>query len=237
MAIFTDPIKDHADFGPGDAEWLHLLVGDWQLVADLAFADLALWFPVPDGGHVALAHARPSTSHTVFHSDFVGERIRADLKPLVDAAWRSQHIERSSETSWTAETAMRVEAIPFVRNGRTLAVVTSHMDLSSSRMPSRLELTYRQCAYDLLRMGTLGLWPDFATPTGSRRGAPRVGDGLIRLDAEGIVQYASPNGVSAFRRLGDMETPLGLAYCTIPSASSRIAPRYLRLLSIRNFSR
>ena len=218
MAIFTDPIKDHADFGPGDAEWLHLLVGDWQLVADLAFADLALWFPLPDGGYVALAHARPSTSHTVFHSDFVGERIPADLQPLVDKAWRSQKIERSSETNWTSEAAMRVEAVPFVRNGRTLAVVTSHMDLSSSRMPSRLELTYRQCAYDLLRMGTLGLWPDFATPTGSRRGAPRVGDGLIRLDADGVVQYASPNGVSAFRRLGDMETLEGRSLAEITTA-------------------
>lgn len=218
MAIFTDPIKDHADFGPGDAEWLHLLVGDWQLVADLAFADLALWFPLPDGSYVALAHARPSTSHTVFHSDFVGERIRADLQPLVDKAWSSQGIERSSETNWTAETAMRVEAIPFVRNGRTLAVVTSHMDLSSSRMPSRLELTYRQCAYDLLRMGTLGLWPDFATPTGSRRGAPRVGDGLIRMDADGVVQYASPNGVSAFRRLGDMEALEGRSLAEITTA-------------------
>ena len=218
MAIFTDPIKEHADFGPGDAEWLHLLVGDWQLVADLAFADLALWFPLPDGSYVALAHARPSTSHTVFHSDFVGERIRADLQPLVDKARASQVIERSSETDWTSETAMRVEAIPFVRNGRTLAVVTSHMDLSSSRMPSRLELTYRQCAYDLLRMGTLGLWPDFATPTGSRRGAPRVGDGLIRLDADGVVQYASPNGVSAFRRLGDMETLEGRSLAEITTA-------------------
>ncbi|CEA08652.1 putative sensor histidine kinase pdtaS [Arthrobacter saudimassiliensis] len=218
MAIFTDPIKDHADFGPGDAEWLHLLVGDWQLVADLAFADLALWFPLPDGSYVALAHARPSTSHTVFHSDFVGERIRSDLQPLVDKAWRSQTIERSSETSWTADTAMRVEAVPFVRNGRTLAVVTSHMDLSSSRMPSRLELTYRQCAYDLLRMGTLGLWPDFATPTGSRRGAPRVGDGLIRLDVDGVVQYASPNGVSAFRRLGEVESLEGRPLAEITTA-------------------
>jgi two-component system, sensor histidine kinase PdtaS len=206
MAIFTDPITEHADFGPGDAEWLHLLVGDWQMVADLAFADLALWFRMPDGGFVALAHVRPSTSHTVFHSDFVGERIRSDMKPLVDSAWNSQQMERSSETNWTTEMAMRIEAVPMVRNGRTLAVVTTHMDLSSSRMPSRLELTYRQCAYDLLRMGTLGLWPDFASPTGSRRGAPRVGDGLLRLDAEGMVQYASPNGVSAFRRLGDVET-------------------------------
>ena len=111
MAIFTDPIREHAGFEPGDAEWLHLLVGDWQMVADLAFADLALWFPLDGGGFVALAHARPSTSHTVFHSDFVGERIRADLQPLVEVAWESQKIERSSETNWTTEMAMRVEAV------------------------------------------------------------------------------------------------------------------------------
>ncbi|MFT4468361.1 sensor histidine kinase [Arthrobacter sulfonylureivorans] len=218
MAIFTDPIRDYADFRPGDAEWLHLLVGDWQLIADLAFADLALWFPTPDGSYVALAHVRPSTTHTVFHRDFVGERIRADLKPLVDAARESQTIERSSEADWTTEMAMRVEAVPMVRNGRTLAIVTSHMDLSSSRMPSRLELTYRQCAYDLLKMGTLGLWPDFASPTGSRRGAPRVGDGLIRLDADGVVEYASPNGVSAFRRLGDVESLEGRSLAEVTTA-------------------
>ncbi len=223
MAIFTDPIREHDNLGPGDSEWLHLLVGDWQLVADLAFADLALWFPLPDPdpahGYVALAHVRPSTTHTVFHSDFVGDRIRSDLSPLVAKAWASQVIERSADTSgWNTDMAMRVEAVPMVRNGRTLAVVTTHMDLSSSRMPSRLELTYRQCAYDLLRMGTLGLWPDFASPTGSRRGAPRVGDGLIRLDAEGIVQYASPNGVSAFRRLGEVESLEGRSLAEVTTA-------------------
>ena len=207
MAVFADMIRDSSVLGPGDAEWLHLLVGDWQMIADLSFADLVLWFPANEGGFVALAHVRPSTSHTMFHADFVGERIQPELEPLVQAAWKSQNIERSQETKiWSPEMAMRVEAIPMVRNGRTLAVITSHMDLSSSRMPSRLELTYRQCAYDLLKMGTLGLWPDFASPTGSRRGAPRVGDGLLRLDVDGIVQYASPNGVSAFRRLGDGES-------------------------------
>ncbi|WP_269937184.1 sensor histidine kinase [Arthrobacter sp. HY1533] len=207
MAVFADMIRDSSVLGPGDAEWLHLLVGDWQMIADLSFADLVLWFPANEGGFVALAHVRPSTSHTMFHADFVGERIQPELETLVQSAWKSQNIERSHETKiWNSDMAMRVEAIPMVRNGRTLAVITTHMDLSSSRMPSRLELTYRQCAYDLLKMGTLGLWPDFASPTGSRRGAPRVGDGLLRLDVDGIVQYASPNGVSAFRRLGDGES-------------------------------
>ena len=32
--------------------------------------------------------------------------------------------------------------------------------------------------------------------------SPRVGDGLLRLDRAGTVQYASPNALSAYRRLG-----------------------------------
>ena len=206
MAIFTDQLRESADFGPGDEDWLHLLVGDWQLVADLAFADMVLWFPVPDGTYMALAHVRPSTSHTVFHTDFVGERIRKDLKSLVDEAWRTQEIVRSDRGAEHEEHSLLIEAVPMVRNGRTLAVVSVHVDLSGSRMPSRLELTYKQCAEDLLKMCTQGLWPDFATPTGSRRGAPRVGDGFIRLGADGVVEYASPNAVSAYRRLGAADT-------------------------------
>ena len=31
---------------------------------------------------------------------------------------------------------------------------------------------------------------------------PRVGDGLIRLDVNGTVSYASPNARSAYNRLG-----------------------------------
>jgi hypothetical protein len=30
-----------------DVEHIHLLVGDWQLLADLSFADLVLWVPSP----------------------------------------------------------------------------------------------------------------------------------------------------------------------------------------------
>ncbi|HWV79066.1 MAG TPA: histidine kinase N-terminal domain-containing protein, partial [Isoptericola sp.] len=61
----SDLIAQNADLSEGDAEWLHLLVGDWQLVSDLAFADLVLWLPTSDGGFVALAQCRPSTGATV----------------------------------------------------------------------------------------------------------------------------------------------------------------------------
>ncbi|MGH2812458.1 MAG: sensor histidine kinase, partial [Actinomycetota bacterium] len=36
--------------------------------------------------------------------------------------------------------------------------------------------------------------------------SPRVGDGLVRVDSEGKVLYASPNATSAYRRLGIMSS-------------------------------
>jgi two-component sensor histidine kinase len=51
-------------------------------------------------------------------------------------------------------------------------------------------------------MITEGTFPDYSSPTGRRRGAPRANDGLLRLDVDGNVSFASPNGLSAFSRLG-----------------------------------
>lgn len=36
----------------------------------------------------------------------------------------------------------------------------------------------------------------------STRSSPRVGDGFIRLDVDGVVAYASPNALSAYHRMG-----------------------------------
>jgi two-component sensor histidine kinase len=97
---------------------------------------------------------------------------------------------------------VREEAIPVVRGDRVIAVVARHTNLAATRVPSRLELTYLQCADDLARMIAAGDFPVVGAPTGPRRGAPRVGDGLIRLDRDARITYASPNAVSALHRLG-----------------------------------
>ena len=82
-----------------------------------------------------------------------------------------------------------------------VAIVTRHTNLWTTRTPSRLEITYLATADALCRMVSAGEFPHSAAPTGLRRGAPRVGDGVIRLDIDGIVTYASPNAVSALHRL------------------------------------
>lgn len=187
---------------PGDGEWLHLLVGDWQVISDLAFADLVLWLPTREGDYVAIAHCRPSTAATVHHEDIIGTRSPQSLRETLDEAGTSQQMVRVKEVRWTGAYANREEGIPVVRSGRTIAVIARETHLGASRTPSRLEVNYVESADEICEMIARGEFPAADAATGRRRGAPRVGDGLVRLNAEGEVLYASPNASSAFHRLG-----------------------------------
>ena len=42
MADFSHILATRPDFDDEDREWLHHLVADWQVIADLSFADLLL---------------------------------------------------------------------------------------------------------------------------------------------------------------------------------------------------
>ena len=81
-------------------------------------------------------------------------------------------------------------------------MLTRHTNLGEARTPSRQQITFNDCADELFGMISSGDFPDLSAPTAPRRGAPRASDGLIRLDVDGIVTFASPNALSAFNRLG-----------------------------------
>ena len=195
-------VSKYSALDPADAEWLHLLVGDWQLISDLAFADLVLWLPTTDGGFVAVSQCRPSTGATVHHDDIVGSFAPGGLLPQLERALTEASTQRSREPRWFGTYAVREEVVPVVHEGRSIAVVARQTNLGSGRTPSRLELNYVEAADDLMNMVTTGEFPSPDGATGPRRGAPRVGDGLIRLNSEGEVLYASPNALSCFHRLG-----------------------------------
>ncbi|PPF87870.1 ATPase [Subtercola sp. Z020] len=214
MSTLSDLVLAQGNSTEADVEWLHLLVGDWQLLADLAFADIVLWVPSNDGSFVAVAHARPSGSATLFYRDFVGQAVKAEWRKQVTDAYQSAQIVDTAAPDWYEETPTRVRAVPVLRRlsqsdmkttDRPIAVVTRHTNLSEARTPSRQELTFNECANDLFAMIAAGDFPDLGAPTGPRRGAPRASDGLIRLDADGTVTFASPNGLSAFNRMGFSE--------------------------------
>ncbi|MDJ0336196.1 histidine kinase N-terminal domain-containing protein [Salinibacterium sp. G-O1] len=211
MSTLSDLVQAQGRSSEEDIEWLHLLVGDWQLLADLAFADIVLWVPSMQGGFVAVAHARPSSSATLFYRDFVGQAVKPEWKTQIEEAFQTARIIDTATPDWYEETPTRVRAVPVLRRlsptgkqttERPIAVITRHTNLSEARTPSRQELTFNGCANDLFGMIATGDFPDLGAPSGPRRAAPRASDGLIRLDVDGLVTFASPNALSAFNRIG-----------------------------------
>jgi two-component sensor histidine kinase len=82
-----------------------------------------------------------------------------------------------------------------------IAVVEQHTSRLGVRAPSSLEKAYLESGAELARMITVGAFPIPSDAT-HLAFSPRVGDGFIRLDPAGNVTYASPNALSAYRRLG-----------------------------------
>jgi two-component sensor histidine kinase len=215
----TDLTRQHTDLDPADTEWIHALVSDWQLLADLSFADLVLWVPLtrrrprrsdgpaPLEGWVAVAQIRPTTGPTAYTDDLVGRVVEPGGRGLIDVAWAEQRICREGDPEWGSGIPVREEAIPVRRGDRILGVIQRSTNLSSARTPSHLELTYLQSASDLAKMINEGRFP-FRGEEPNLARSPRVGDGLIRVDEDGRVLYASPNAQSAYRRLG-LATDLG----------------------------
>jgi two-component sensor histidine kinase len=209
VPTLADLVSRHSELDAADVEWLHLLVGDWQLISDLAFADLVLWLPTTDGDFVAIAQVRPSTGATVHYDDIVGTHAPEGQRLQLHKALSELRAQRSREPRWFGSYAVREEAVPVVRGGRAIAVLARQTNLGGARTPSRLELNFVEAADELMTMVARGEFPAPNSPTGPRRGAPRVVDGLIRLNSEGEVLYASPNALSCFHRLGVMGDLVG----------------------------
>jgi two-component system, sensor histidine kinase PdtaS len=198
----SEVIGEHTQLSEADREWLRLLVSEWQLFADLSFSDLVLWVPDRDENVFwAAAQIRPTTGPTALLDDVVGDLIAYAPEHLVSEAFGSGEITQTSEGKLAAGMPVDSHAIPVKLGGRVIAVVEQHTSRLGVRAPSSLEQAYLSTAAQLARMITAGAFPmpgDSAVLAFS----PRVGDGFMRIDAGGSVQYASPNALSAYRRLG-----------------------------------
>jgi two-component sensor histidine kinase/PAS domain-containing protein len=204
VSTLGDLLAEHTVL-PGNAvDHLHAVVGEWQLLADLSFADYLMWVRRDDGILACVAQIRPNTAPSVLLADAVGTLNTGDDMPVVTAAFRSGHIGRESDAGqgdshdgvW-----LNVEAVPVRHADQVVAVLTHQTALADRRKASPLESAYLDCARGLLRMLSEGTFPNVGDLAMSRS-SPRVGDGFIRLDVGGGVVFASPNAISAYHRMG-----------------------------------
>ncbi|MBA2699604.1 MAG: sensor histidine kinase [Nocardioidaceae bacterium] len=218
MPSVKDVARRHTDLDEDDLAWLQVLLSDWQIIADLSFADLVLWLPDREGhGYWGGAQMRPTTGPTAFVDDLVGAFVPAGRRPLLDAAFTERRIAREGDPEWRDDIPVRVETIPVMRADKLLGVIARNTNLLGLRPPSRLELSYLQTASDLTRMISLGRFPQ-SIQRREWSASPRVGDGFVRTDPVGVVSYASPNAQSAYRRLGLAGDLIGEKFADITAA-------------------
>jgi len=204
---FRHLLSDQSSLTPDDVLRLGELTAEWQLLADLSFADLVLWIPKrkdqkswPEG-HRAVAQIRPMTAATVFTHDLIGNEVTWGSRTDLDQALSSGEIIRDNRAEQVGEIEIKVECIPVFFLDRVIAVISRHRNLETMRTPSRLELNYREIANHIYRMIAEGNFP-VKDNVYLAEAAPRVGDGLVRINVSGEVLFASPNARSALNRVG-----------------------------------
>ncbi|MEQ0547934.1 histidine kinase N-terminal domain-containing protein, partial [Mycobacterium tuberculosis] len=87
MSTLGDLLAEHTVLPGSAVDHLHAVVGEWQLLADLSFADYLMWVRRDDGVLVCVAQCRPNTGPTVVHTDAVGTVVAANSMPMVAATF------------------------------------------------------------------------------------------------------------------------------------------------------
>jgi two-component sensor histidine kinase len=200
MPSLAKYLSDIPGFDEKASEWLQFLVGDWSLVSDLLRADLVLWVQ-SDQGPRAVAHCRPATGTTVYYEDPVGNQVAPEDDPDVTALLQgAPYSPQATPVRREGREAKRLLA-PVCDGHRTVGVLAVEAPAPQGE-PTSSEARQNGLGRRVLRMMSTGAYPIINAPIPPRRGAPRVGDGIVELDEQGKMLWASPNALSAFHRFG-----------------------------------
>ena len=194
-----------------DFQLAHLqrLLGTWGILADLSFSDLVLLAPMAVDARehhgrglelVILGQMRPSNSATVVQHDLVGQPAGAADWPLAVLTIETGEVTRGEMLLEEGEEPVRLHCIPVRCEGTTVAVL-ARLSAGAGRRPGHLERTYRDLFDRFAVMLSESTFP-FPSEEVATEEAPRVGDGVVLVDEEGRVRYASPNATNALHRMG-----------------------------------
>ncbi|HUX04971.1 MAG TPA: sensor histidine kinase [Acidimicrobiales bacterium] len=205
MATLGELANQRTSLRAAAVEHLGRLTASWSLLADLSFSDMILMARTNEGVNapaklIVLGQLRPNNRSTLINDDLVGTTHRREDWPLVFQAFeRGERVEGHVALEHVDE-PVPVWCVPVRFDSEVVAVLVRLQ--GPLRGPASLyEKAYLSIFDRLCDMVSAATFPfredDVAGP-----GMPRVGDGIILLDALGQVEFATPNATNAFHRLG-----------------------------------
>ncbi len=216
MTSLAELSREHSALSRDDIDHLHRLTAEWGFLADLCFADLLLYIETDDGRWLVVDQVRPATSQTMYASDYVGawaDTIESGILSQASASGVKVEGEIKADGAGAVDDEERASgrmlAIPVRRDGRIIAMLSKEWRVRAGRTPGDLERHYMVMFEKFARMIESGLFP-FPGRVADSSAAPRIGDGVLTVDAAGTVMYVSPNASSALHRVGIQANPVGM---------------------------
>jgi two-component sensor histidine kinase len=235
---------------------LDRLTARWGLLSDLSFSDLVLYvskrstnshvtlktnaagvgqssslragYSLTDGErqqYVVEAQIRPTTSQTLLQNDLVGRVFDANEVTLVHEAWQTGQISQYSDGDIQLQRDVQRECIPVRWEGEIVAVIERVWSPHAGRRTGGLERVYMRLFERVAEMVNAGIYP-FLGDEEIVEDAPRVVDGVIVLDAEQRISFASPNAVNALHRVGVVSALTGSTLRELGMESDNIAESF-----------
>jgi two-component sensor histidine kinase len=118
-------------------------------------------------------------------------------------------------------------ASPVRHAAGPVAVLTREWSTRSGRQPGELERTYLEIFGRFSGMIREGLFP-FPGRVADSSISPRVGDGVLVIDDDAKVRYASPNAVSALHRVGIGSNSVGQTLSELGFTDSAVRQAFER---------
>ncbi|HEY3842513.1 MAG TPA: histidine kinase N-terminal domain-containing protein [Acidimicrobiales bacterium] len=209
--------QSHTSLAPEELGHLQRLLGSWSVLADLSFSDLLLLVPVggrevaptrEDPELVVLGQMRPNNRPTLVDQDLVGQTVNESQWILAANCLHTGEIVRGAIHHPSLGEQVPVENIPVRFDGKVIAVLL-RVSLAPLKGPTSMyERTYLDVFERLADMVAQSAFPFPDEDVGTEE-APRVGDGVVVVDADGRVEFASPNALNAFHRMGIYAAPEG----------------------------
>ena len=210
MAGLAELARRRTALGDEAIDHLQRLVSAWSLLSDLSYSDLVLYAPVdPTASRfVVLGHTRSVTGATVYQTDPVGTEVTVGERPLLQKVMTDQRraeglVPRPDGAVPTGDDPLVEENVGGIGNRLTVDYIPV---LHEGRA---VDVLARDVWERFASMVAAGDYPLVLSERVGELREPRVGDGVVLLDREQRIEYASPNATSALHRLGVLADPIG----------------------------
>ena len=212
FAGLSAPVRDH----------LANVAANLQLIADLGYGDVALAIPGPDGMLRVASDARPATAVSPIPASRVGKRLSKPEEPEAYSALTDAAPVASLRTRTARGIKYTTSAFPIGRP-KPYAVLVRDLAEQVAEAPGAMETAFMRAAEELVdslaedRLLDVRDGEPFAT-------CRTAGDGVLRVDADGKVTYASPNAVNIMRVAGFEGPVRGSMAAELPGGGFGIGP-------------